>query len=90
MRKTYDQTNFTPTKRKVCDCSSQTLNKHEDIKREYKKKGVNQAFGLTFQPFACLSIYRFLSFPLSYTYIKFFFLRKLPFLNQFVTLLKTV
>ncbi len=26
-------------KRKVCDCSSQTLNKHEDIKREYKKKG---------------------------------------------------
>ena len=49
-----------------------TLNKHEDIKREYKKKISFRLINLTFQ---LLNLIYFVSFVLivTYIYIKFFY-----------------
>ena len=64
-----------------------TLNKHEDIKREYKKILCTKVLRLI-----CLSLFGFRLFLLSsYIYIKFFSFEKLPFLKQnFSILLQTL
>ena len=63
-------------KKKLLKASLATLNKHEDIKREYKKKICFRLINLTFQP---LNLFYFVSFVLiiTYIYIKYFNFQKL-------------